>query len=135
MQTGDCLRIGGTPDHPDATQATCGSEASNYKVVTTAADGGQCPPDVDSSYSLSTVFGATSPTVCMDVDWVVGGCMSIDDDHVRDPVRVDCADTGAANRQRATQILSGVANVDQCASGIGYAYSTREFTVCVEDLS
>ncbi len=29
----------------------------------------------------------------------------------------------------------GVANVDQCRSGMGYAYDQREFTVCVDDVA
>ena len=135
MNAGDCLKIGGTPEHPDATEAPCGSKASTYKVVSTVDNSDLCPPDVDSYYTLSSPFSTQSQTVCMDVDWVVGGCMSIDPDHTLDPVRVDCGDAGASNRQRATQILSGVADVDQCGTGIGYAYSEREFTVCVEDLS
>jgi hypothetical protein len=66
---------------------------------------------------------------------VVGGCMSIDPANDRDPVRVDCNDASAPHRQRATQILAKVANVDQCSTGVGYAYDERQFTVCVEDVS
>jgi hypothetical protein len=71
----------------------------------------------------------------MDIDWVVGGCMSIDADNDRDPIRVDCNDASAPNRQRTTQIMQKVANVDQCTTGLGYAYDERQFTVCVEDVS
>jgi hypothetical protein len=78
-------------------------------------------------------FSDASTTVCMDVDWVVGGCMSIDPDNDKDPLRVDCNDTSMPHRQRATAILQNVANVDQCASGVGYPYDERGFTVCVED--
>ena len=28
--------------------------------------------------------------------------------------------------------MRGVANVDQCGTGLGYAYPQRDFTVCVE---
>jgi hypothetical protein len=66
---------------------------------------------------------------------VVGGCMSIDPANDRDPVRVDCNDASASHRQRATQILAKVANVDQCSTGVGYAYDERQFTVCVGDVS
>jgi hypothetical protein len=31
--------------------------------------------------------------------------------------------------------MQKVANVDQCATGLGYAYDERQFTVCVEDVS
>jgi hypothetical protein len=71
----------------------------------------------------------------MDIDWVLGGCMSIDPDNDKDPLRVDCNDTSVPHRQRATQILQNVANVDQCTSGIGYPYDERRFTVCVEDVT
>jgi hypothetical protein len=70
----------------------------------------------------------------MDIDWVVAGCMSIDPENGRDPLRVDCSDTSVPHRQRATQILANVANVDQCTTGVGYAYDERQFTVCVEDV-
>jgi hypothetical protein len=71
----------------------------------------------------------------MDVDWVIGGCMSVDPDNGRDPIRVDCIDTSASNRQKATRILHNVANPDLCTSGIGYPYDERQFTVCVEAVS
>jgi hypothetical protein len=48
---------------------------------------------------------------------------------------VECHDDSVPNRQRATQILNNVASVDQCATGIGYPYDERGFTVCVEDVA
>ena len=33
------------------------------------------------------------------------------------------------------EVLENVANVDQCASGVGYPYDERNFTVCVEDVA
>jgi hypothetical protein len=48
---------------------------------------------------------------------------------------VDCTDTSASNRQKATQILHNVANPDLCISGIGYPYDERQFTVCVDAVS
>jgi hypothetical protein len=42
------------------------------------------------------------------------------------------------HRQRATQILTGLkdpVSVDQCTSGVGYAYAERGFAVCVEDIA
>jgi hypothetical protein len=135
LQVGDCLKVGGAVDRPEATKAVCGSPESNFKVVANVADSEQCPTDVDSYYSQHSTFSNDSTTVCMDIDWVVGGCMSVDPEHDSDPFRVECADTAKPNRQRATQILNGVASVDQCASGLGYAYDEREFTVCVEDVA
>jgi hypothetical protein len=134
MQAGDCLKIGGPPDRPEASKAECGSPSSNFKVISTVQDTDDCPSDADSYYSTRSSFSNSGTTVCMDVDWVVGGCMSIDPENDRDPVRVDCNDASAPDRQRATQVLQNVANVDQCATGVGYAYDERQFTVCVEDV-
>jgi hypothetical protein len=134
VQVGDCLKVGGPVDRPDAVKAVCGSPESNFKVVRTVEHTDQCPADVDSYYSTRS-FGSSGITVCMDVDWVIGGCMSVDPDNGRDPVRVDCADTSTSNRQRATQLLHNVANPDLCASGIGYPYDERQFTVCVDAVS
>jgi hypothetical protein len=135
MHAGDCLQVGGPPDRPEAAKVECGSAASNFKVVSTVPDTHQCPSDVDSYYSMRSSFGNSGTTVCMDIDWVIGGCMSIDPTNDRDPVRVECNDASSPDRQRATQILQKVANVDQCTTGVGYAYDQRQFTVCVDDVS
>jgi hypothetical protein len=135
MQVGDCLKAGGPPDRPEAAKVECGSAASNFKVVSTVQDTDQCPSDVDSYYSTRSSFSNSGTTVCMDIDWVIGGCMSIDPTNDRDPVRVEYNDASAPDRQRATQILQKVATVDQCTTGVGYAYGQRQFTVCVEDVS
>jgi hypothetical protein len=137
FHVGDCVQLGGTVDRPEAAKAVCGGESSNFKVVATLSGddyGGQCPADVDSSYSMRTVFNDTGSTACLDIDWVVGGCMSVDPEQSADPFRVDCTDTSVDHRQRATQILRNAANVDECASGLGYAYDERQFTICIEKL-
>ena len=105
MQVGDCLEVGGPPDRPETPKVQCGSPESNFKVVGTVESTDQCPTDVDSYYSLHSSFSGSGSTVCMDIDWVVGGCMSIDPENDRDPVRVDCDDV-VPNRQRATQIIA-----------------------------
>lgn len=139
LKAGDCLELSGTADRPQATKAECGSPASNFKVVAVSKREGpdhqQCPADVDSAYSMHSAFSKSGSTACLDIDWVIGGCMDVDPEHNTDPVRVDCNDRTVPHRQRATQILQDVANVDQCASGLGYAYDERRFTVCVEDVS
>jgi hypothetical protein len=135
LQMGDCLKISGPPDRPETTKVGCGTPESNFKVVDTVETTDDCPRDVDSYYSMRSSFSGTGSTICMDIDWVVGGCMSVDPDNDRDPVRIDCGDASVSNRQRATQVLVDIANVDQCASGVGYAYDQRQFTVCVEDVS
>ena len=135
LQVGDCLKVGGTPDRPEATKAECGSPDSNFKVAATVTDSDQCPTDVDSYYTQGSSFSEAATTVCMDIDWVVGGCMSVDPENTTDPYRADCNNADVPNRQRATQILTDVAGVDQCASGVGYPYDERQFTVCVEDVA
>lgn len=138
LRVGDCLKLGGTADRPEATKVACGSPTSNFKVVATLKGGAnrdRCPTDVDSSYSMRTVFSDSASTACLDIDWVIGDCMSVDPQNNTDPFRADCTDTSVPHRQRATQILKGVVSVDQCASGLGYAYDERRFTVCVEDVA
>lgn len=135
LQPGDCLRVGGTPERPETTQFECGSPESNFRVAAVVEDSKQCPADVDSYFTMRSAFADSGTTVCMDIDWVIGGCMSIPPTGEHDPVRADCSDTSAPHRQRATQILRDVASVDECTSGLGYAYEQREFTVCVENVS
>ena len=135
LSVGDCLKVGGPVDRPEANKVDCGSTGSNFKVAAVVAKSDDCPTDVDSYYSQSSTFSPESTTVCMDIDWVIGSCMSVAPENDRDPYRVDCTDATAPNRQRATQVLTGVANVDQCSSGLGYAYDERQFTVCVENVA
>jgi hypothetical protein len=134
LAVGDCLKTGGTPERPEVTKVACGSRESNFKVAATVETSEQCPADVDSYYSMRGTFSDKTTTICMDIDWVVGNCMSIDPNNDKDPVQVDCSDSAVPNRQRATQILK-VANVDQCSTGVGYPYDERGFTVCVEDVA
>ena len=78
MTVGDCLKVGGTSDRPEATKVECDSQESNFEVIATVENADQCPTDVDSHYSMKSAFSDTAHTLCMDVDWVVGGCMSVD---------------------------------------------------------
>lgn len=166
LQVGDCVHLGGTADRPHAVAAECGSPESNFKVVAKipakipakspakipgensagnpaanpeAPDAEQgCPADVDSTFSMRDAFNRAGGTACLDIDWVIGGCMSVDPASNADPVRVDCDDTAVRPRQRATEILTaetGAIGADQCGTGLGYTYTERQFTVCVENLA
>jgi hypothetical protein len=87
---------------------------------------------------MHNAFNGSNNTLCLDIDWVVGGCMSVDPGHKTDPFRVNCDDASVPHRQRATQILTDLdapVSTDQCASGVGYTYSQRRFAVCVEDVT
>lgn len=117
LKVGDCVKLAGTPDRPQATKAECGSPASNFKVVAVVQeDHAECPADVDSTYSMRNAFNGSTNTICLDIDWVIGGCMSVDPTHNTDPFRVDCDDASVPHRQRATQILKDLdspVSVDQ----------------------
>src|SRR5882757_5989323 len=52
LRVGDCLKLDGTPDRPQATKSACGSPAANYRVVAVAADRPQCPTDLDPPVSV-----------------------------------------------------------------------------------
>ena len=132
---GDCLKTGGTPERPEVTRVDCGSPESNFKVAATRRDQRTVPGGRRLVLLDARHFLRSSTTICMDIDWVVGDCMSIDPNNDKDPLRADCNDSSVPNRQRATQILEDVADVDQCASGVGYPYDERNFTVCVEDVT
>ncbi|OBJ67730.1 hypothetical protein A5643_16700 [Mycobacterium sp. 1274756.6] len=141
LRVGDCVNLGGTADRPHAVAVECGSPESNFKVVAkipaTPAAGEACPVDVDSTFSMRDAFNRAGGTACLDIDWVLGGCMSVDPASNADPVRVDCHDASVRPRQRATEILTaeaGAIGADQCGTGLGYTYTERRFTVCVENL-
>jgi hypothetical protein len=81
-------------------------------------------------------------TACLDVDWVVGGCMNVDMANYGGPIRVDCNDRSAPHRQRATQILKAPEEPSRCRSvcerigpNVLEAYGERRFAVCVEDVT
>ncbi len=112
----------------------CGSPKSNFKVFAKTATDADCPRDADSSYYAKRSFGRTSQALCLDIDWVVGSCMSVPDKWDGDPVRVDCNDGNAQNKKRVTQVLRDVSTADDCITGLGYPYVDRNFTVCVEEL-
>ncbi|MET4047069.1 hypothetical protein BJD99_03325 [Rhodococcus sp. 1163] len=131
VEIGECVELGGTFDDADIDNATCGSPASNYKVIAKAPSGDECISDAD-QYYYETLRGVEQGALCLDVDWVVGGCMEVSGD---DPVRADCATPGAET-VRVVEILPGTTEVNDCSDPAtsGYAYDERNFIVCVEDL-
>ncbi|WP_235870959.1 LppU family putative lipoprotein [Rhodococcus spongiicola] len=130
VEIGDCVRLGGTMDSATIAEAVCASEGSNYKVVAKAKDSEQCPSDVDQIYSES-MFGSDVGVLCLDVDWVEGGCMSLPATNDDDPQRVDCDDPNASSVERVTEIIEGVSDPTVCPEG-GFVYDERLFTVCAE---
>ncbi|CUI12732.1 hypothetical protein MBBSGS4_2773 [Mycobacterium tuberculosis variant bovis BCG] len=66
LKVGDCVKLAGTPDRPQATKAECGSPASNFKVVAVVQeDHAECPADVDSTYSMRNAFNGSTNTICL----------------------------------------------------------------------
>ncbi|MCL2535331.1 MAG: hypothetical protein FWE39_14315 [Nocardiaceae bacterium] len=132
VEIGDCVRLGGTSDAATIAEASCGSTRSNYKVVAKAAENAQCPSDVDQVY-YETKWGSERGALCLDVDWVMGGCMSLPDGE-DEPQRVDCNDPTAPNVERAVEVIEGTTEVERCSEG-GFVHDERRFTVCTETVS
>lgn len=129
VEIGDCVRLGGTTDDATIDEAVCGSEQSNYRVVAKAAKNAQCASDVDQVY-YETKWGSERGALCLDIDWVIGGCMSLPDGE-DEPQRVECDDSTAVSVERAVEIIEGATDVDQCSEG-GFVHDERLFTVCTE---
>lgn len=131
VEIGDCVELGGTMSDATIDNATCGSQESNYKVIAKVPTGDQCSPDAD-QYYYETYGGVEQGALCLDVDWVIGGCMELSGD---DPLRADCTSPGS-NTVRVVEILPNTTDVNQCSdpADSGYAYSDRNFMVCVEEL-
>ncbi|WP_051162750.1 LppU/SCO3897 family protein [Nocardia brevicatena] len=111
VEVGQCIGdLGG----PEIAPVSCGSAESRYQVV----GKGQCPGDTDSTHRVG------EETLCLDIDWVVGSCMSLDGDH---PTRIACA-PGAV---RVLSVLRNTVSVETCPSADrGFVYDERKFVVC-----
>ncbi|RVW06752.1 hypothetical protein EF834_02325 [Rhodococcus spongiicola] len=130
VEIGDCVRLGGTMDDATIAEAACGSVESNYKVVAKAKETEQCPSDVDQWYSES-ILGNELGVLCLDVDWVLGECMSVPESDNDEPQRVDCGDQDASDVYRVAEIVEGATGIEPCSEG-GFIYDERRFTVCLE---
>ncbi|MFQ6325445.1 hypothetical protein ACLMAL_04810 [Nocardia sp. CWNU-33] len=115
----------------DATiaKASCGSRVSNYKVVGKAPNNSQCISDRDNYYA-ETLNGIEQGALCLDIDWVVGGCMDVGGE---DPKRIDCTERGT-QRVKVTNIQQNADDAGACSSGTGFTYPVRHFVVCVQEL-
>lgn len=129
VEIGQCVRLGGTTNDAEIDHAACGSKDSNYKVIGKAPTSAQCVSDAD-SYYYETVNGVEQGALCLDVDWVVGGCMDISGD---DPLRIDCT-AKTTDGVRVVEILTGTSDVNNCSSPTGFTHDERNFVVCTESL-
>ncbi|MGU3436127.1 hypothetical protein ACNHUS_24310 [Actinomycetes bacterium M1A6_2h] len=131
VEIGDCVELGGTVEDATIDNAVCGSPESNYKVVSKVPSGDLCGSDVD-QYYYETLRGVEQGALCLDIDFVVGGCMDMG---TPDPTRVDC-NASAIEAVRVIDILQGTSDVDSCPdpANSGYTHDERNFVVCVEEL-
>lgn len=128
-EVGDCVTLGGTTTNATIEKASCGSRASNYKVIGKAERSSQCVGDADNYYAES-LNGVEQGALCLDIDWVVGGCMDVGG---ADPKRIDCTET-AAKGVKVVSVERNAETVDACGAGsAGYVYDERRFVVCVEE--
>ncbi|MFR9753698.1 hypothetical protein ACL02S_22050 [Nocardia sp. 004] len=125
----DCVNLGRTVDDATIEKASCGSRASNYRVIDKKAKSSQCVDDADSYYAES-LNGVELGALCLDIDWVVGGCMDIGGD---DPKHIDCTDPAPIHGVKVIEIQTGTDDVEECSSSGGYVYDERRFVVCVEE--
>ncbi|MGO4615982.1 hypothetical protein AB4305_25960 [Nocardia sp. 2YAB30] len=127
---GDCVTLGGTTTNATIAKSSCGSRAANYKVVEKKPKSSQCVSDADNYYA-ETVNGIEQGALCLDIDWVVGGCMDVGGD---DPKRIDCTGSTPAKGVKVVKIQQNADDVSVCGSGTGYVYDKRRFVVCVQEL-
>ncbi|WP_433730926.1 LppU family putative lipoprotein [Nocardia sp. CA-129566] len=131
VDVGDCVEIGGTGDSPTLGKTACGGASSTYKVIDKAAENAACPSDADRTLN-DTLRGINRAALCLDIDWVVGGCMDPNKDN---PKRIDCATKGVPNGVRVVEVKQNTTNVNVCsASDRGIVYQQRQFVVCVHRL-
>lgn len=132
-EIGDCVSLGGSTSDATIDAALCGSGDSNYKVVGRAERSTQCVSDVDNYYAESR-NGVELGALCLDIDWVVGGCMDVGTG-TTGPARIDCTTTTATDGVKVVAIEENADEVAACDAGTsGYVYPERRFVVCVDEL-
>lgn len=131
-EIGDCVTLGGSILAAEIDHAECGSAEANYKVIAKAATRDECVSDADQTYYV-TLGGVEQGALCLDTDWVVGGCMEVP--MMDEPRRADCA-APESNTVRVLDILAGTTDETGCPdTATSYlTYDERQIVVCVEDL-
>lgn len=128
---GDCVELGGTTTNAKIAKASCGSRSSNYKVIGKSKNSSGCVADRDATY-YETLNGVETGALCLDVDWVIGGCMDVSGD---DPKRIDCGQS-ATEAVKIVSIVENADSVDSCpaAADTGFEYPNRHFVVCAQGM-
>ncbi|MBH0778354.1 LppU family putative lipoprotein [Nocardia bovistercoris] len=127
LGAGDCVRL----DSDGIGKTACGAGDSRYKIIDTVAAADRCPSDADRVYD-GTLRGSVGAALCLDIDWVVGGCVDL---VPHNPRRVDCAAPATADTVRVLTVRDNTASPDSCKAGDhGIVYRERRFVVCVTRL-
>ncbi|MFD4458401.1 hypothetical protein [Nocardia sp. NPDC058480] len=128
---GDCVSLGGTVNDATIEKAACGSRSSNYKVIAKAKTSNGCVGDRDNFYA-ETLNGIETGALCLDIDWVIGGCIDVGGD---EPKRIECSE-GGTEPVKVITINKDSDSVDDCpdAADSGFKYAERRVVVCVESL-
>lgn len=126
VHVGDCVEFG---DGTRVEKTVCGSGNSRYRIVETAAEN-RCPTDVDHVHH-PTEPGTEHDSLCMDIDWAVGGCMQLGGDG---PQHIDCHAPSTAEAVRVLAIKPSTTDVTQCPGNTGFVYDQRRIVVCVAHL-
>ncbi|MBF6298043.1 hypothetical protein IU459_10840 [Nocardia amamiensis] len=126
VNVGDCVHLSGS----GIDKAACGTPNSTYKVFEKAPANAQCPTDADHTYN-ETLQGAAQAALCLDIDWVIGGCMEVVPGN---PKRLDCA-APTPTGVRVIDIKQNTVDVNACGStDSGIVYRQRHYVVCVNRL-
>ncbi|MEU1986240.1 hypothetical protein [Nocardia sp. NPDC019395] len=132
-EVGDCVQLAGTTTDASIEEASCGTGSSNYRVIGKAARSTECVSDADNYYAESR-NGIEMGALCLDIDWVVGGCMDVGSGSAG-PQRIDCTETTAEDGVKVVAIEENADDVNACGAGSsGYVYPERRFVVCVDEL-
>ncbi|WP_369023833.1 LppU/SCO3897 family protein [Nocardia cyriacigeorgica] len=120
VDVGDCVVL--DPDPKKVGTTACGSPDSTYRVVDKTGEGGSCPSDADHSHSVDKT------TLCLDIDWTVGSCMTLKPT----PARIPCTSPDGV---KVVAVKQNTTEVDTCPDADrGFVYSERKFVICFADL-
>jgi hypothetical protein len=130
VNIGDC--IGSGDDHGAIRKSACGTADADYLVFAKADANAACPADSDHTQP-ETLPDGHQDMLCLDYDWVAGGCMNLADGGARP---VDCAAPAPGpGRVRVLNVVQNTTDANTCAAGDrAFVYNQRRFVVCITHL-